>query len=218
MKYSGDTLVISCPYCGQPAHYSGLASSNSFGCKAWTDGYCFYPMSNNCSSYTRCFACKDVYSIQDAKRIGMMSMSDFVDDSLDIPDEVWSKSRPIAEPSDQDMYNSLNKGLLKNEKEARIIAWWKSKDKFRFTCDSSNIDELLNEEERIQNMNSLINLLKEDNNYESLMYAEILRQRSSFETSLSILNEISPTSDSGKILKEKIFDLCTLRNALPAQL
>ena len=218
MKYSGDTLVISCPYCGQPAHYSGLASSNSFGCKAWTDGYCFYPMSNNCSSYTRCFACKDVYSIQDAKRIGMMSMSDFVDDSLDIPDEVWSKSRPIAEPSDQDMYNSLNKGLLKNEKEARIIAWWKSNDKFRFTCDSSNIDELLNEEERIQNMNSLINLLKEDNNYESLMYAEILRQRSSFETSLSILNEISPTSDSGKILKEKIFDLCTLRNALPAQL
>ena len=218
MKYSGDTFVISCPYCGQPAHYSGLASSNSFGGKAWTDGYCFYPMSNNCSSYTRCFACKDVYSIRDAKRIGMMSITDFVDDSLDIPDEVWSKSRPIAEPSDEDMYNSLNKGLLKNEKEARIIAWWKSNDKFRFASDSSNIDELLNEEERIQNMNILMNLLEKDNSYQSLMYAEILRQRSNFETSLSILNDISPTSDSEKIVKKMLIDLCASKKALLTQI
>ena len=191
MKYSGDTFVISCPYCGQPAHYSGLASSNSFGGKAWTDGYCFYPMSNNCSSYTRCFACEDVYSIREAKRIGMMSITDFVDDSLDIPDEVWSKSKPIEEPSDQDMYNSLNKGLLKNEKEARIIAWWKSNDRFRYLLENETDEKVFADSSRQLNLEETLTLMRGGNAIEYLMKAELLRQLRRFDESIEIVSSIN---------------------------
>jgi hypothetical protein len=191
MKYSGDTFVISCPYCGQPAHYSGLASSNSFGGKAWTDGYCFYPMSNNCSSYTTCFACKDIYSIWDAKRIGMMSITDFVDDSLDIPDEVWSKSRPIAEPSDQDMYNSLNKGLLSNEKEVRILAWWRSNDKFRYLLKDETDEEVFADSSRQLNLEETLCLMGSGNAIESLMKAELFRQLKRFDEAIELVSSIN---------------------------
>jgi hypothetical protein len=204
MKYSGDTFVISCPYCGQPAHYSGLASSNSFGGKAWTDGYCFYSMSNNCSSYTRCFACKDIYSIRDAKRIGMMSITDFVDDSLDIPDEVWSKSRPIAEPSDQDMYNSLQKGLLSNEKEVRILAWWRSNDKFRYLLKDETDEEVFADSSRQLNLEETLCLMGSGNAIESLMKAELFRQSKRFDEAIEMVSSINDCETlSAKIEKIK---------------
>ncbi len=66
----GPTLVIGCPKCQAPALLPTLASGNTFGATFWTDGYMDAPMLPNSPVATRCPACKALYWVEDAPRLG----------------------------------------------------------------------------------------------------------------------------------------------------
>ena len=158
----------------------------------WTDGYCYYPMSDNSLSLSWCPSCKDVYRICDAKQVGILSTTDFVDESLEVPQEMWKKSVPIQEPSDIEIYSSLEKSLFKNEKEIRIIAWWKSNDKFRHLCENESNKEVIFDAEREANLVNILNIMTDEEPSESLMKAEIFRQLRRFTESMdaaSLIND-----------------------------
>ena len=210
MKFSGIIYVIACNNCGHPAHYEGIASSNTFGMSSWTDGFNFYPMSDNSSSLFKCYSCSNIDWLSDAKKVGFMSANDFVDDENEVPDEIWRKSALVAEPTDTELCDALNNGLFKGtakEKKARIIAWWKSNDKYRYILNSEKGDDGLFCKNRLVNMNKLKDLLELRNISELIMAAEISRESMNFEDTEHFLRGLNSDEEGVQLAISRILTL-----------
>ena len=107
------------------------------------------------------------------------------------------------------MYNSLNKGLLSNEKEARIIAWWKSNDRFRYLLEDEKDEEVFADSSRQLNLREILNLMSSGNAIESLMKADLFRQLRRFDESIDVVSSINDCETlNAKI--EKIKSLAAL--------
>ena len=211
MKYSGNTYVIACNTCGHPAHYEGIASSNTFGMSSWTDGFNFYPMSDNSSSLFKCYSCSNIYWLSDLKKVGYLSTHDFVEDHNEVPDEIWKKSTPISEPNDKELCEALNNGLFSGtskEKEARMISWWKSNDKYRWISDSENGGEDLFHLERLKNMKNLSDLLDMQNDKDIIMLAELLREAKEFKEAVNVLTNSQTSNESFQEIYSRLNQLC----------
>lgn len=210
MKPSGITHVIGCNHCGHPTHYEGLASSNTFGMSAWTDGFNFYPMSRNASSLVRCRSCRKIYWLPDAKEIGFLSSNDFVDDANEVPDEIWRNSTPIEEPSESEIYEALKSGFsigTPMEKQVRIIAWWKSNDYYRYLPKDKQGDEKLFSVERLLNMRELDRLM--NNTFsDKIMRAELARQSKEFNYAITLLGGLISEDAGIQHACTKILSLC----------
>jgi hypothetical protein len=214
MKLSGTTYVIACNHCGHPTHYEGIASSNTFGMSAWTDGFNFYPMSNNSSSLIHCRSCQKIYWFLDAKEIGFLSANDFVDEEHEVPDEIWRASTPIEEPSEGEIYEALKGGFsigTPMEKHVRIIAWWKSNDDYRHLPKDKQGGEKLFNAERLLNMSELSRLMN-NSPKDIIMSAELARQSKKFDYTATLLGSFAPDDKNIRHACSTILSLCKVND------
>jgi hypothetical protein len=70
----GPLVVIACPKCHAPAQLPTLESGNTFGAEVWTDGYMDAPMLPTTPAATRCHACKTLFWVEDAPRLGEIDL------------------------------------------------------------------------------------------------------------------------------------------------
>ena len=214
MKFSGTTYVIACNHCGHPTHYEGIASSNTFGMSSWTDGFNFYPMADNSSSLVCCRSCKKIYWFLDAKEIGFLSTSDFVDEKHEVPEEIWKTSAPIKEPSESEIYEALKGGFsigTQLEKQARMIAWWKSNDDYRHLPKDKQGGEKLFNAERLLNMSELSRLMN-NSPKDIIMSAELARQSKKFDYTATLLGSFAPDDKNIRHACSTILSLCKVND------
>lgn len=70
----GPLVLIACPKCAAPSQLPTLASGNTFGAEFWTDGYMDAPMLPSSPAATRCHACKALFWVEDAPRLGEIDL------------------------------------------------------------------------------------------------------------------------------------------------
>jgi hypothetical protein len=70
----GPDVVIACPKCSAPALLPMIESGNTFGAMFWTDGFMEAPMLPTSPVATWCHACKALFWVADAPRLGELDV------------------------------------------------------------------------------------------------------------------------------------------------
>lgn len=185
----GPMEIIACPTCGGPLKRETWLSGNTFGAKLYTDGRQVAPMMPRQPPVCRCPHCSTFFWLTDAPELGAIRDGEESD--------VRSKLRdPLALPelSEADYHDALKSGLPKNrdqERQLRILAWWRSNDAFR-ELESPPMSAPSNLTKRRENLESLLVLLTKDDYPEAvIMRAELLRELGECDTACAVLNSLS---------------------------
>jgi hypothetical protein len=132
-------------------------------------------------------------------------------------DPSWSAAQEVEEPSEEEYYLALEKGLAidsKQEKNARIFAWWRRNDAFREIDPPPAGVPLARDFKR--NLEALTSLLQDGAEHERVMLAEAFRELGDFEAALEVLNRV--TSDELATVVRQIAALCDSRDACVREL
>lgn len=230
----GPDQIIACPKCKGLAKHMTLASGNGFGAKIWTDGKGDAPMCPGLPPVVKCHHCAEIYWLEDAEKVGSIDTyrwrlgdGDQDDDSQVNPD--WAAAERIQVPTEDDYYHALEKGLaktLEQEKELRILAWWRRNDDDRegyyddyrddYPDDYDVIGRSLAGETPIslgplrQNLIALTHLLEDESGNDCLMKAEVLRELGEFEAARLVLRRIN--TPNAAVFVSRIMSLCDIED------
>ena len=86
---------------------------------------------------------------------------------------------------------NIIKERLSNEKEVRILAWWRSNDKFRYLLKDETDEEVFADSSRQLNLEETLCLMGSGNAIESLMKAELFRQLKRFDEAIEMVSSIN---------------------------
>jgi len=230
----GPDQIVACLHCGSLSKHMTLFSANDFGVRVWTDGKQVAPMCPSLPTVVRCHSCKEFYWLTDAKRIGMVGGWSRKNYKI-YP--TWAAAKEIEEPTEDDYYTAIENGFAKDrqqEKELRILAWWRRNDAFR---DINGDDELydiyrssapaewLNDdpfcEAQIEttttsseackkNLKALTLLLDETDENDCVMKAEVHRELGEFESARKLLTRVN-SSEYAEIVRQ-ILLLCDTKD------
>ena len=136
----------------------------------------------------RCDGCGHVYWLKDAQKIGELSLGEKCESAA--PPE-WQQAEFVHEPDEGGYYRAIGRGMARTreeEKEARILAWWKSNEPLR--RDLNVMPSGIDVGGRQANLECLISLLDEDEERDRITKAEILRELGRFEEALATLGAV----------------------------
>jgi hypothetical protein len=193
-----------------------LASGNTFCARVWTDGKQVAPMLPRPPAVAKCRQCAECFWLADAKRIGTV---DHWADDADQGDPAWTGAQRIREPSEEEYYEALRKGLAadaQQERTLRILAWWRRNDAFRDDPPRESITLANAHGAWRKNLEILVGLLDEANESDRIMKAEVLRQLGEFGASQQVLERV--TSDGYAVVVRQLRSLCDARDACVRQL
>jgi hypothetical protein len=163
----GPDRVIVCPACKGLATHLTMQSGNTFGMRIWTDGKQIAPMLLRLPDVVKCRHCNHYFWLSKAKVIEkIVPMS-----------EKLQSAKCIREPDEQGYYETIRAGLARNrkqEKQLRILTWWRSNDAFRDISITALPIQPPTSPEREQNLLALLALMHEPSGYE-IKFLEILR-------------------------------------------
>jgi len=205
----GPQIVIACPECGALAVRGTLVSGNTFGEIVWTDVKRVAPMLPRPPHVVRCGQCAACYWLDDAKKVGEMSV--WQDDLETTPAE-WREAPSVEEPDLPTYYAALEAGLAVDpdeERNLRILTWWRSNDPYRRRKSAPN-PVGLEQTERAVNMRALLALLDLTDDENQLMAAEILRELGRWSEAEAILDQLTTPELSAPV--EQLQRLCRNRD------
>jgi hypothetical protein len=212
----GPDQIVACPHCKALASYRTLMSGNTFGARVWTDGKQVAPMLSRPPEIAKCGQCGECFWLADAKEIGTVDHG--ADQGKDV-DPAWSSAQSIKEPSEEEYYEALRKGLAadaRQERTLRVLAWWPRNDAFRDVThrESTNVAAASGTWRR--NLEALVGLLDEVNDNDRLIQAEVLRELGKFGSSREVLERV--TSASCATIVRQLRCLCDAQDTCVRQL
>ena len=186
----GPDQIIACPKCKGLAKYRTIVSGNTFGATLWSDGKQVAPMLPVPPAVVKCRHCGEYYWLADAEEVGMVEQWNGEDHQIK-PE--WTSAKEVIEPTEDEYYLALESSLVTNpqeERNLRILAWWRSNDDFRNDYDEKDRQQTSMTEQRRKNLEGLVCLLHEDDLSDAIMKAEVLRELGEFESASKVLSSI----------------------------
>lgn len=210
MLYGPDASVA-CPACGAKAKYRNLRSGNTFGATYWTDGKRVAPMLSGPPSFVRCGVCSGCYWLQDVVGEDEDVIPEGAAEAEDLP--------YVEAATEADMYQALATGQVageENERSLRVMAWWLSNDGLRAPHAMPIPSDPSLVRSRQESLRALIPLLKEFDDNDMVMRAEIYRELGDFEAAKGQLDRITDAQFATVV--SQLRELCDARDSQVRQL
>jgi hypothetical protein len=207
----GPDHVVACPHCKALAKHLTLMSGNTFGAQRWTDGKMVAPMLPRPPAVVKCHACGECYWLEDAESVGTVDSEHCRTGRPDNP--AWAAAPEVKELNEREYYKALRRGLAadrQQERELRILAWWRSNDAYRSRQRRSASGAVLRSTAWEENLKALRDLLDESDEGDRLMKAEVLRELGEFEPARQLLKGV--TSDEFSAVARQFDALCEARD------
>ena len=169
-----------------------LMSGNTLGMRAWTDGMEFAPMLAHAPAVAKCGHCQKCYWVSSAKHVGEIG-GWFADPDTPV-DPGWAATEDITEPDVEDYLVAIDEGLaadVAQERTLRVFAWWAGNRWFRSLGPDQPGDSLLVHPTHWTNLRALATLLREHEEGERVMKAEVLRELGDFAAALRLLDTVA---------------------------
>ncbi len=202
----GPDFIIVCPHCKGLAKYMTLMSGNTYGARSWTDGKKIAPMLPHPPTVVKCRHCPECYWLGDAEVIGSISEWNNKDYT---ENPAWAFSEYIEEPSEEEYYRAIETNLARNkeqERQLRILAWWRSNDNYRDTGQTNIEGEDPLSIQNKENLEILADLIGEAGDNERIMKSEILRELGEFDKAIKVLSRVTSHEYSSVI--DQLQSLC----------
>src|ERR1044072_246587 len=187
----GPDQIGASPRCGALAKHTTLVSGNTLGSRVWTDGKRISPMLPRPPVVVKCHQCAECFWLDQAEKVGTVERR--VKEGR-IVDPAWTAAPVVQEPTEEEYYQALQKGLAadaRHERSLRVSAWWRSNDSCREISDS-DVDEVgAASGKRRENLQALVGLLREEDENDRIMKAEALRQLGEFKSAHQVLGRVS---------------------------
>jgi len=168
-------------------------SGNTFGARAWTDGKEIAPMLPEPPAVVKCHHCAECYWLEDAEKVGT---DDLMKKEGQQCNPAWAKAAEVQEPTEEEYYEALEKGLAVNtmqERNLRVLAWWRSNDAFRDAAAGKTQEYRDIPGPCRKNLEALVSLLATKDDMDRLMKAEVLRELGEFEAAKEVLSYVDST-------------------------
>lgn len=192
----GPDVVLACPHCQTAARLFTVANPDPTGSVSWSDGYQEMPLTPAQPNLARCRNCQKLMWVADCPQLAML------DESQPLPEHERWKKLPYLEPVEEaDYLEAIRLGLAplpEQEMELRVFAWWRANDRHRRDEGTGRYPQ---SSESIENLERLVELLKDGEHEFVLFRAEALRQLGRFDEARDMLHGIC--SDYA-IAKEKL--------------
>jgi len=182
-----------------------LVSGSTIGERVWSDGRQIYPMLPRPPVVVKCRHCAECYWLSDAEEVG----------NADVMEGKWEEGGPaltdvgdIEEPSEEDYYDALAKGLAtdaRQERSLRILVWWRRNDAFRDAAHELSQGDLAVQGACRENLEALIDLLSGDDDVDRLMKAEVLRELGRFESAKEVLSSVDSSDVAAVVRQLRVF-------------
>jgi hypothetical protein len=198
------------------ASYRTVASGNTFGARVWTDGKHVAPMLPHPPAVAICRHCAECFWLADAKEIG--AVDQWADEATQV-DPAWRNAPGVKEPSEEEYYTALRKGLaadVQQERTLRILAWWRRNDTFRDAPQRESTNIASASGAWRPNLEALVGLLDEAKENEQLMRAELLRELGEFGSSRRVLERVT-SPDYARVVRQLRW-LCDAQDTCVRQL
>jgi hypothetical protein len=197
----GPDQIIACPKCKGLARYMTLKSGNTLDARVWTDSKMIAPMFPRPPAVVKCHRCAELYWRADAENIGIVDRWRGAGEHVN---PAWADAPKVEEPTEEEYYQALSKGLAKNAKQERvlrIVAWWRRNDAFRDTP-LKQAQGISNDQEAWRkNLEALARLLTEEDANDCLIKAEVLRELGEFESAKQVLSR-APSTDGAAVVRQ----------------
>ncbi|MBM4094456.1 MAG: hypothetical protein FJ276_34395 [Planctomycetes bacterium] len=200
----GPDQIIACPHCNTKAKYMTLMSGNDCGARVWTDGKMVAPMLPQPPEFVKCSGCGGCYWLEDAEEVG----------TVDPFSPHRSAVQPVEEPSANEYFAALEKGDApdrEREKRLRVLAWWRSNDAFRHTPPTRESSVATVSAACKENLETLKDLLDEQQEVDCLLKAEVLRELGQFASAKQLLGRV--TSADYALFVHQVLPLCDAEDA-----
>jgi len=173
----GPTIIRQCPGCQEGVSQITIGSGNTFGAKWWTDGKRDAPMLPMLSALVKCPHCQKLFWIADAKKL--------VELPWGIYEGKWANAKSALDPVEADYLAAAKAKGISREHElyARKRAWWLANDTVR----EHPKRVLAWGGARRENLEKLSALVKDQEECEIILKAEIARELGQFETCTKLL-------------------------------
>jgi hypothetical protein len=214
----GPDRVIECPHCAAIHRVFSLISGNTVTCTGWTDGYRYLPMLPKPPGITICWGCKQFFWVSEARQLGIVprlakNPDEEGSEPIDMgPQELeWAEAPEVNELEESEYYDAIDANMGDTRRRLvglRILAWWRSNDKFRVSGDGDYLRDVQENRtpECMDNMLELYELLSDSDQDDWIMKAELARQFGRFDHALDLLYRV--TDDRYSMAKERLIELC----------
>ena len=212
----GPDQIVACPSCRALAKHMTLASGNTFGARAWTDGKQVAPMLPCPPAVVRCHSCAACYWLTDAEKIG--TVNPWYGEGSQV-DPAWATAPEVHEPTEDEYYDAVRKGLATDAEQQltlRILAWWRRNDTFRDPPQGDVASIATGPGLWRENLEALVSLLDEADENKRLMKAEALRELGEFESAQQILGRVA-SADYAAVVRQ-LRSLCGAGDACVREL
>ena len=180
----GPTRIMKAPGCQKPVKFSTIASGNTIGATFWSDGKCEAPMLPD-EPWLRKSPTEEVlFWTDECEEIGQV---DFFSEDYDKGE--WKDLDYAEEPSEDDYMAALHPVVAhtpEKERYIRMRLWWCGNDRIR----QGETTEL--SDKHLENLQSLVYILSDEDDDQRLMKAEVLRELSRFDDALRLLDSQFP--------------------------
>lgn len=161
-----------------------MMSGNTLHAKRWTDGYMFAPMLLEQPDLIKCPHCEALLWIEGQEEVGEY-------DGNKIAHREYRSAAPFRELTLKDYLGYLEKGDYPADRERylRLQTWWTGNDEHRR---NTEVQMYMSEAEKA-NLESLIQLLDDEDQSDQLMKAEAYREMGRFDEAKEVLLQSDPS-------------------------
>ena len=181
----GPDVVLACPHCQTLARLFTVANPDPSGAVSWSDGYQEMPLTPAQPNLSRCRNCGKLMWVAECPPMGM------IDENQPLPEHEEWKKLPYLEPVEEaDYLEALKSGMAahpEQETELRVFAWWRANDRHRRDEGPGRYPTA---PESVENLEKLVELLKDGEHEFVLFRAEALRQLGRFDEARDMLHGI----------------------------
>ena len=173
----GHLLIVYCSWCETPHSRINLLSGNTFGSIFWSDGCSLSPMLPDVPLFTRCSACRCIFSL---RRCNTKESDN--EDVFDLPSVAQLDAGGLEEALNQKVYESEQEEIY-----LRMRLWWAlNKRPFK----SGETEDQQFDEQYLNNARILLGLLSLEEEENLLLIAELHRNTGEPEACLKALSGI----------------------------
>jgi hypothetical protein len=212
----GPDVVVACPHCQALARLFTVAQPDPTGAVSWTDGCQEMPMTPVQPNLSRCRKCGKLMWVSECAPVGLIESGDEPK-----PEHAEWKELPYLEPADEaDYLEAIKSGMAQHpeqETELRVFAWWRANDKVRRSEAPGRYPK---SPEAVENLERLVELLKDGEHEFVLFRAEALRQLGRFDEARESLNGLCSDYALARervasLIEEKSRDVAVLFSSNP---
>lgn len=187
----GPSIIRRCAECGKQIREFTAASGNAIDVRRWTDGKTVYPMWPTRLRLVLCPHCCGVLWLDEQEFVG-----ELVPWATPGMSAVYNEALSCLDPAFDDYLTAIGRADTDRGKERylRLHAWWAGNDVRR----NGDATTPLSASETT-NLNALVKLLDEADDYERLVKAEAIRELGQFEDALVHLSHPFPSELLDKV-------------------